>query len=246
MIGCIIPLGKNKRRYINECLRSIPNEVSTYLVDDTPKQVYKDEIFSRKKLHYKVYKEPSPYYRASEAIRDTVNDLDESIAIIGIVDDDTDFNVEYSKDLQADCIIPVDGFFNKVSRLLTRYHNLVVFGMRIDKDFDSSFKRQRYTHPDIIWSTENNIQHAWNLMHSDGTCFIRKDFLKQIGGYPEGDGYGEQKADLCRRAIRFGGVIGIFRDLPYYHNMHDSKIWRVSTDLPCDIEIYKGNKLERA
>ena len=242
-ITCVIPLGKEDPRFLKRCLSSIPDWVDIFLVDDTPSHKFAAAVPKRvsgRVEYYRYGNEPSPYHRVADAIRFGCTLVKSDI--IGGVDEDTDFNVAYAPDLDADCIIP-DDFFRKVERILTRYYNLVVFGMRIDTDFEYSFKRQRYTHPDIIWSTENNIKHAWNLMHADGTFFIRRDFLETIGGYPGGIGYGEEKADLCRRVIKNGGVVGIFRDLPYYHIMHDSKLWRRSVELPCNFELYRDNQL---
>ena len=177
-------------------------------------------------------------YRTSEAVKHGLSLCTEDI--VGIVDEDLmpTAHLDSIDDGLAIC----DGdFFERIERLLDHYRNLIVFGATYFTNPAKTSVKLWTNHPRVIWSTEDRIRHAYNLIQADCACFMRRDFLEEIGGAPGGVGYGEARRDLCIRAMKAGGVIGMFRDLPYYHVR--GRYWRMSQYPAEDPEWYRLNVL---
>jgi GT2 family glycosyltransferase len=127
-----------------------------------------------------------------------------------------DLTIPEGLEFDGHCINDGDSW-GRINRLLTTYRNLLVFGTIYDTDIECSYTARKAVERNIKWSTEDAVLHHYHSNWADGLVFVRRDFLDAFGGYPEGVGHGGQKFDMCRRAMKFGAVIGMFRDIPYLH-----------------------------
>lgn len=231
MIDIIIPTYKVPI-YLTKCLESIETspDIRITVVDDmSPNGEAIKQVTDRFGAQYFRLEYQTDLYRRCPAIYHGIANTTQEI--IGVIDEDMTLSV---------------GYIDKVKILLTTYRNLIVWGKCIFIDLNDDSVYSPRIHPDVRWSTVNNVRPQWSGLCCDGVFFIRRDFLSQIGNMLQNPGYGEDGEDLCKRVSRNGGIIGIFEDLEYYHIAHDgNKIPRQSEETTIRISDYSYNRLER-
>jgi hypothetical protein len=251
-ISVVIPVGKTDTRSLRQSLGGIPSGVQVIIVDDRADE-YSEREIAQIKADVRdctfvpmgdIFQDNKTWgrnvYRGAEACR--IGAAAATGEIIGFMDEDMSLTIPEGLELDGHGINDGDSWA-RIDRLLMQYSNLLVFGTIYDTDFDHSYTARKAVERNIAWSTEDAILHHYHSNWADGMVFLRREFLASFGGYPEGVGHGGQKFDLCRRAMKSGAVVGMFRDLPYLH-YGDGNIQRKELHGGIDPGWYSYNSLK--